>query len=159
ALVDALGPSLMGAEQRRSTGRLLTEAQNIRAALGWAVEQATPEHTLRLVNALLWFWLMHGHLTEAREWTTRALAQTRDAGPTRERAQVLEAAALTGLISGDLPSALACADEGVAIWREKGDAAGAARTQIVLGLSGFALGKNPDGPRLVEQALAACRAS
>jgi predicted ATPase/class 3 adenylate cyclase/tRNA A-37 threonylcarbamoyl transferase component Bud32 len=158
-LADALGPSLMGAEQRRSTSRLLTEAQNIRAALAWAVEQPTPEHTLRLLRALLWFWLMHGHLTEAREWTTRALAQTRSAGPTRERAQVLEAATLTNFISGDFASALACADEGVAIWRSQGDAAGAARTQIVLGLSGFALGKNPDGPRLVEEALAACRAS
>src|SRR5207245_1610812 len=38
ALADSLGPSVMGAEQRRSIGRLLTEAQNIRAALGWAVE-------------------------------------------------------------------------------------------------------------------------
>ena len=37
--------------------------------------------------------------------------------------------------------------------------AGAARSQIVLGLTGFALGKNPDGPQLVEQALVACRAS
>jgi predicted ATPase/class 3 adenylate cyclase/tRNA A-37 threonylcarbamoyl transferase component Bud32 len=159
ALADALGPSLMGAEQRRSTSRLLTEAQNIRAALGWAVEQPTPEHTLRLLRALNSFWLMHGHLTEAREWTTRALAQTRGSGPTRERAQVLEEAAFTGFISGDLASALACADEGLAIWRGLGDEAGAARTQILLGMSGFALGKDPHGPRLVEQALVTCRAS
>jgi predicted ATPase/class 3 adenylate cyclase/tRNA A-37 threonylcarbamoyl transferase component Bud32 len=159
ALAEALGPSLMGAEQRRSTGRLLTEAQNIRAALSWAVEQPAPEHTLRLLRGLLWFWLMHGHLTEAREWMMRALAQTRALGPTRERAEVLEIAALGASISGDLAWALACADEGIAIWRGHGDMAGAARTQIVLGLSGFALGKDPDGPRLVEQALAACRAS
>jgi predicted ATPase/class 3 adenylate cyclase len=159
ALADTLGPSLMGAEQRRSTSRLLTEAQNIRAALGWAVEQATPEHTLRILRALLWFWLVHGHHTEAREWTTRALSQTRASGPTRERAQVLEAAALTGLVTGDFASALASAEEGVAIWRGQGDAVGAARTEIALGLTGFALGKDPDGPRLVEQALGTCRAS
>jgi predicted ATPase len=159
ALADELGPSLMGAEQRRSTSRLLTEAQNIRAALAWAVEQPVPEHSIRLLRALLWYWLMHGHLTEAREWTTRAVAQTRDFGPTRERAQLLEAAAFSGSISGDFGSAFACADEGVAIWRSQGDAAGAARTEIVLGLTGFALGRNPDGPRLVEQALVACRAS
>ena len=159
ALADALGPSLMGAEQRRSTGQLLTEAQNIRAALAWAVEQPTPEHTIRLLGALLWFWLMHGHLTEAREWTTRALAQTCSLGSTRERAQVLEAAALTSFTSGDFASALAHAEEGVAIWRGLADMAGAARSQIVLGLTGFALGKNPDGPHLVEQALVACRES
>ena len=159
ALADALGPSLMGAEQRRSTGRIVTEAQNIRAALAWAVEQPSPEHTIRVLRALLWYWLMHGHLTEAREWTTRALAQTRDAGPTRERAQVLEAAAIAGSISGDFASALAHADEGIAIWRGLGDLAAAARCQIVAGLTGFALGKNPDGPRLVEQALVDCRNS
>jgi predicted ATPase/tRNA A-37 threonylcarbamoyl transferase component Bud32 len=159
ALADALGPSLMGAEQRRSTGQLLTEAQNIRAALAWAVEQPGPEDTIRLLRALLWFWLMHGHFTEAREWTTRALAQTRSSGPTRARAQVLEAAALTSFISGDFASALEHAGEGVAIWRGQGDVAGAARSQIVLGLTGFALGRLPDGPHLVEQALVACRAS
>jgi hypothetical protein len=37
--------------------------------------------------------------------------------------------------------------------------AGAAQSEIVLGLTGFALGKNPDGPRLVEEALVACRRS
>jgi predicted ATPase/serine/threonine protein kinase len=159
ALADSLGPLLMGVDQRQATGRLLTEAQNIRSALSWAVEQPAPEHTLRLLRALLWFWLTHGHLTEAREWTTRALAQTRGSGPTRERAEVLEAAALTGFICGDLSSALARAEEGQAVWRERGEVTGAARTQIVLGWSGFALGKDPDGTRLVEQALTVCRKS
>jgi predicted ATPase/class 3 adenylate cyclase len=159
ALADALGPSLMGAEQRRSTGQLLTEAQNIRAALAWAVEQTAPKETIRLLRALQWYWLMHGHLTEAREWTTRALAQTQSSGPTRERAQILEVAALTSLICGDFASALAHAEEGVAIWRGQGDMAGAALSQIVLGLTGFALGRFPDGPHLVEQALVACRKS
>jgi len=159
ALADALGPSLMGADQRRSTGQLLTEAQNVRAALAWAVEQPAAEDTIRLLRALLWYWLLHGHLTEAREWTTRALAQTRSSGRTRERAQVLEIAALSSLVCGDFASALVHADEGVAIWREQGDMAGAARSQIVLGLTGVVLGRNPDGPQLVEQAMIACRAS
>jgi hypothetical protein len=90
---------------------------------------------------------------------TRALAQTRGLGPTRERAQVLEAAAITGLVSGDFVPALACAEEGVAIWRAAGNATAGARTQIVLGFISFALGKDPDGARLVEQARATCRAS
>ena len=68
--------------------RLELEHDNLRAALAWSVQGATrrplepqehpyevePEAGLRLVAALWWFWVEHGHLSEGLRWVDDALA-------------------------------------------------------------------------------------
>jgi predicted ATPase/class 3 adenylate cyclase len=155
-LAEELAPGLMGKDQRRFVGRMLTEADNIRAALTWALEQPTAEVTSRLMHALLWLWIPKGMFAEGKAWVARALEQTRRTGSrSLERAMVLEVAGWLGVLSGDYASALAFCEEGVAIFKEVGKEAEGARAQIVLGVTSAMAGRE-EGPMTLNDALAVC---
>jgi predicted ATPase/class 3 adenylate cyclase len=154
-LAEELAPGLMGKDQRRFVGRMLTEADNIRAALTWALEQPTAEVTSRLLRALLWLWIPKGMFAEGKAWVARALEQTRRTGRTLERAVVLDVAGWLGVLSGDYASALPHSEESLAIFQELGREAEGARAQIVLGVTSAVLGKE-EGPGQVNDALAVC---
>ncbi len=157
SVVEERSRGFMGRDQRRSIGWMITEADNVRAALSWAIEQPTAETTSRLMLELVWYWVPQGHLAEARGWATRALEQTARLGRTRARAEVLEVAGWLSLFSGDFPGAFPFSEESVAIYRELGTEADSARAKIVLGSASAALGKIPEGPELLLEACATCR--
>jgi predicted ATPase/DNA-binding CsgD family transcriptional regulator len=50
------------------------EHGNMRAALEWGLVAPHGEKTLRLAAALGSFWLLHGHYSEGKEWTQRAVS-------------------------------------------------------------------------------------
>ncbi len=159
AFVEEMATGVLGRDWRRHVGPLLTEADNIRAALDWALAQPTAELTVRMLKALQWFWMSHGRITEGRAFTERALEQTRKLGATLERAVVLEVASWLGILSGDIPAVLAHSTEGVAIWAALGRDAEGARTKILLGPATAVTGAFPEGLRMVEEACETCRAS
>ncbi len=155
-LAEALAPGFMSRDQRHSVGRMLTEADNLRAALTWALEQPAAEATSRLLASLLWLWIPQGQLTEGRAWAARALEQTQRLGPCLERAVVLDVAAWLSLISGDYPAALPLCEESVALFKSLGREHEGARTKIALGTTSAVLGRE-EGLQFVNEALAACR--
>ena len=159
ALVESLAPGIMGRHQRRYVGRMLTETDNIRAALGWALEQSSAEMTSRLLGHLLWFWTMQGRMTEGRGWVARAIAQTEALGltRTRERAVVLHVATWLALSSGDFATAHRLGEEAMSIWRALGCHAEGAHTQIAFGLTSAMSGRIPEGPQLIAEAREVCR--
>lgn len=53
SLTETAGPHLRSREQLEWTSRLLDDAENIRAALDWAVEEGSSDHALRLVLPLM----------------------------------------------------------------------------------------------------------
>ncbi|MGK5672885.1 BTAD domain-containing putative transcriptional regulator [Micromonospora sp. URMC 106] len=57
---------LHGPDQRRWLERLDRERANLRVALDTAVRSADADSAARLVNALSWYWVLRGRLTEAR---------------------------------------------------------------------------------------------
>ncbi|WP_433730255.1 BTAD domain-containing putative transcriptional regulator [Actinoplanes sp. CA-051413] len=73
ALAEQADPHLRGADQQQWLARLDAETANLRAALAHG-------GGLRLANALTWYWILRGRLTEAR----RALAHD---GSAAEQAQ------------------------------------------------------------------------
>ena len=76
ALVERAEPELEGANLSAWLQRLEAEHDNLRAALAWSCRSPeTTELSLRLTGALYGFWSGHYHLTEARAWLERALAQ------------------------------------------------------------------------------------
>jgi predicted ATPase/serine/threonine protein kinase len=159
AFVEEMAPGVLGRSFRRYVGPLLTESDNIRAALEWAVTQPTPELTVRILKALQLFWMTYGRIAEGRAWSERALAQTQALGQTEARAVVLEVASWLAILSGDIGAVLSHTTEGVAIWKALGREPEGARTKILLGPATAVTGSFPEGLAMVQEACDTCRAS
>jgi tetratricopeptide (TPR) repeat protein len=135
ALAEEADPHLRTAEQPVWLDRLEAERGNMRAALDWFLEgTADAERGLRLTGALGWFWNMRSHVSEGRNWSTRALQGGRQASPAL-RAKLLHRA---GTLSwpGDLPLARSCVEESIAIFRELGPSQ---HWELAHALTGFAV--------------------
>src|SRR5687767_4105028 len=72
-LAERAEPELSGPEQVAWFTRLDEEHDNLRAALGWAIERRQGEVAMRLGGALRRFWNLRGHSDEGRRWLTQAL--------------------------------------------------------------------------------------
>ena len=144
---DAIG--YMGPREPAWLDRLEQEHDNLRAALGWALAQRQegqqaqadqrPAEAARLASTALQlarelprFWRLRGYLSEGRRWLDRALAAAGDA-PAAERARALLGAGKLAYAQGDPAAARAHLARALALFRELGDALGAAETQRNLG--------------------------
>lgn len=68
-LAQEAEPRLRGAQQLVWMRRLTHEQENIRAALGWLIEQEEIELMISFCAALGWFWHLRGHWNEGRQLT------------------------------------------------------------------------------------------
>ena len=73
-LVETAEPKLRTDKQLVWLNRLEMEHDNLRAAMQWSVEQKHVEQALRISSALAYFWEIHGHNDEGRNWLSQALA-------------------------------------------------------------------------------------
>jgi predicted ATPase/class 3 adenylate cyclase len=137
------------AEEEWST-RLELDHDDFRAALD-CLGANDPERELELAGALGWFWLSHSHLAEGRRRLDEALARSDATGRPRARALVV-GGALAGW-QGDDREARALLAEGIALWRQHGDAAEVASALDLLGWALFANGENEDGVGAFEESL------
>ena len=71
ALMEQAAPELRGPHTVAWLDRLEAEHDNLRAALGWALEQGEAGIALRLAETVAWFWSLRGYLDEGRRWMTR----------------------------------------------------------------------------------------
>ena len=74
ARAEVAEEGLKGPDQRLWLDRLEAEHDNLRAALGRAVERKDGEVALRLALRLWQFWWTHGYWREGRDWLERTLA-------------------------------------------------------------------------------------
>jgi predicted ATPase len=154
ALAERMAPRLLGPDQRRSAGRLLTEADNLRAAMEHALEQRNADTISRFLRSLLWLWIPRSQFTEGEAWTTRALQQTHDLRGTQERAAVLDVAGWLRVISGDWKGALPLFAECRPIFERLEMANAAALSSMAKGITRTAATGDPAG---IEQVVAALR--
>jgi len=124
-LAEEIAPKLSGAEQQRWSAYLEQEHANLRTALQWSLERKEAELTLRLSDALWWFWLTQSHSSEGRQWLEQALSVC-EGGVTSIRADVLNGLGLLLLNLGDYGQAAKRCEESVALYRELGDTVGMA---------------------------------
>jgi predicted ATPase/DNA-binding SARP family transcriptional activator len=80
------------------------EGDNLRAALGWYVDRAVAESSLRFVCFLTWFWVSTDRIAEGRSWCERALALDGETDA-KGRAQALYAAGTLSRLAGDVARA------------------------------------------------------
>ncbi len=101
--------------------RLEVEQDNLRAALGWSLnESGGAAAALELATGLWRFWEIRGYGTEARQWLDRVLAAT-PAEATRARADALTAAGVLAAGQGDHAAAMRLHEESLALNEQIGD--------------------------------------
>jgi predicted ATPase len=124
--------------------RLEVEHDNIRSALGWALE-SDPESALQMVCSLSLFWMSHNYLTEGCYWCQAAITRADAASlegdkidPTRARAYTV--LALLSVNRGDHPTGQIAAKQGVALARGLDDKLILVNALTFLGFSSAYLG-------------------
>jgi predicted ATPase/DNA-binding XRE family transcriptional regulator len=155
-LAERAAPELTGPDQQRWLTTLGAEHGNLRAALGWALDQGHSETALRLGGALWPFWVNGGHFGEGRRWLERALAASEGA-PLAVRARALLGTAAIAHFQGDYRRTIACGEEALASFEELGDMDGVAAAYYRLGLAARAQGDYARATAHGEEALARFR--
>jgi len=122
ALAGEAAPQLYRPQQLEWLDRLEIEHDNLRAALGWSLQQEEMQTTLRFAVSLWNFWWVRGYLTEGRKWLEEIcrLADARG-NQTEEYAWVLHDLAALCRALGDLPCAATRAEQSESLSRQLGD--------------------------------------
>ena len=146
--------------------RLEREHDNLRAALGWAVQNRELETAARLAIAMWWFWIERGYLSDGRRWMEAILAVdgaegpsggTPHALPARTKAYLLQVAGILAMAQGDHDRAVALHEEGMSVYREMGHKKGVSASLRELGFVAYEQGDYERAVRLHEQSLALAR--
>jgi predicted ATPase/class 3 adenylate cyclase/Tfp pilus assembly protein PilF len=156
-LAEQAEPQFQGSEQAIWLNRLETEHDNLRAALGWCVEQGEAEAGLRLGAALGPFWSVRGYLTEGRDRLAELLALPGAEARTTLRLKALHRAGLLAHRQGEYESARSLFKESLGIARELGDEAAIAALASSLGRLALAQGAYAEAQPLFEESLALSR--
>jgi non-specific serine/threonine protein kinase len=150
---------LRSANQLIWLNRLEAEHDNLRAALGWTQGSGETELGLRLAGALIWFWLLRGHVNEGRTWIEGMLRLTGESGRTGAHAKALRAAGFLAVGQGDLVGGRSRLDESLAIFRELGDQEGTADSLHGLGRAAYFQGDYAAARSLFDESLSTSRAA
>ncbi|MEU8709908.1 BTAD domain-containing putative transcriptional regulator [Streptomyces sp. NPDC048565] len=158
ALAERAQPHLHGPEQHHWLRRLSAESANFRRAVEETADGEADGLTLRLVNALVWFWLLTGRLAEARRALSCALA----VAPERSlSAPAVEAATWCegiGLLLGEIEPEKQCLAPRRDQARGELPSAGIARATWFVGHALWEVGALGSAERWVNAALADFRA-
>ncbi|WP_433663496.1 BTAD domain-containing putative transcriptional regulator [Nocardia sp. CA-128927] len=152
-LAERAAPELHGADQQRWLRRLDAEAANLRVALDGFVRAGAADEALRLVNALAWYWLLRGRLTEARRWFDAALAL---GGSAQLRAPALAWRVGFTFQQGEFTDGATRRSEIAAVYDTVDDPAGRARAELFLAFSALESGDVSELETLVHKALPVC---
>jgi predicted ATPase/class 3 adenylate cyclase len=152
ALAEAMAPRLVSRDQRRFVTSLLSDEDNLRAALTWALQQHDANVTSRLLTALLWLWIPRGQFVEGRTWTGRALDTFATLEPGRELALIYEAAGWLQALGGDYGAAVPLFERSHAIFATLPDLEDRVRSTITLCVSCL-ITQDPRGVPLSDEAL------
>jgi len=126
---------------------------NIRAAFDWAAGAGEVELEARLVTAQRWYWLVRGHLREARSTFDRANEDARGADDSL-RASLLAGGGSFSYRQGDLDAAREVWGEALALYWKLEDKDGVARCIAELGGVAVAAGDFDAGAEAYREAYA-----
>jgi non-specific serine/threonine protein kinase len=133
-LAERAEHALVGHHMSETLDRLESEYDNFRAVLSWSLDGGDVELGLRLAGALNRFWMLRGHLSEARQWLERAIPRSLDL-PMAVRAKALNAAGVLAGMQGDSTAAEPFFRESFRLWELVGDKIRMAAAMGNLGLA------------------------
>jgi predicted ATPase len=142
---------LDGARGASWVNRLEEEHGNLRAALKWLLA-TDPEKAARLAAGLRSFWIMHGHLTEGRDWLEEALKQSSKISAPLRRALLTSAGSMAQL-RGDHERASQLYQHGLAEAKAANDLRQMALAGRGLGATAYLQGDYKAARCYVEEAL------
>ena len=106
---------------------------NFRAVLHWSLHDGEISVGLRLAGALYRFWMLRGHLAEARQWLERALPAAKTSPSTFAPERSTPRGVVAG-IQGDNSAAQAAFEESFRLWQAVGEPVPMAAAMGNLGL-------------------------
>ena len=118
-LAERAEPLIQGTDAIVWLDRLEDEHDNLRGALGWAIENE-PEAAARLAAALRFFWLFHTHVMEGHKWIRLAFEAREDWAP-EIRSKLLNGLGVGARIQGDYERAEEMHREALRSIEEAGD--------------------------------------
>jgi predicted ATPase/DNA-binding CsgD family transcriptional regulator len=133
-LAEQAEKQLVGPAMASTLDQIEREYDNCRAALSWSLESGELVVGLRLAGALHRFWMLRGHLGEARQWLERALPRSADVSD-EVRAKALNAAGVLAGMQADNETAEAYFRESFRLWESVGDPVRMAAAMGNLGLA------------------------
>jgi predicted ATPase len=141
--------------------RLEVEHDNIRSALGWALE-SNPASALQMVCSLAGFWLSRSYMAEGCNWCQAAISRAEalsDADPNLDfmRARAYAALARLSINRGDHRAGQNAARRAVALARQFEDPLQLARALHFLGMSSAFLGDEALAFESLRESEALCR--
>nr|MBA2565248.1 tetratricopeptide repeat protein [Gemmatimonadota bacterium] len=133
--------------------RLEPEAQNLRAAMEWALGRCESHLAVRLSHALPAMWFLGGHLEEGVRWVERMLACP-GLDDSLDRAKALNLHGRLDQIRGNnSPEVVARFEESLRLFREAGHRPGMARALMNLGNVRSRAREYGEARRLFEESL------
>jgi predicted ATPase/DNA-binding XRE family transcriptional regulator len=139
------------------------EHDNLRAALGWALQNREAELGARLALSVCWFWIDSGYLSDLRWWIDtllelkRAESPAGEALPARTKAYLIQVAGIFAMAQGHHDRAVALHEEGLDVYREMGHKKGESASLRELGFVAYEQGDYERAVRLQEQSLVLAR--
>ncbi len=131
-LAERADNGLRDAGQIGSLNLLDSEHDNLRAALGWSIDNGEADLAFHLVAAMGWYWFMRGHWGEASRWLTKVLELDSDASQIWRAKAIYRAGGLE-LIRGNLVGTIDLVEETSQNCRTQGDEEGLAWCLNLLG--------------------------
>ena len=152
ALAEEAEPRIKGHDQVEWLDRLGAENDNLRAAIGRALEDGDAPTAARFGWALAVYWVMRARREEGR----LLMEQTLTGGgglPAGMRARTLYALALCVNGSGEDRRLMAVSEESAALFRRTGEGHGEAHALLVLSFAALQLGDLDRAERILAEAL------
>ena len=158
-LAEQAEPHLKEAQQIEWLEQLEMEQENLRAALGWLIEQKEADLAVQLGGAMGWFWYVRGYVNEGRRWLEEALELPYGGARTAARAKALRGAGTLALYQHDYAVASVLLEKSAFLYRELGDQLGLAESLGELGWSKIKVSQNDfaAGITLLEESVGIAR--
>jgi predicted ATPase/class 3 adenylate cyclase len=134
-------------------GRLEEEHDNVRAALGWAIEIGDAETGLRIAAAMWRFWQVRNRIAEGTRWLDEILALPTPTARSAFRAKALGARGSLAYFTNDRDSVRAFYEESLDIAREIEDPGTEAEASYNLAFAHMMASELEPGMALLERAI------